>query len=147
MKAQARQKVVYVASAIAVMWAVYDFSNSPDKAQIQSPDVAQSPRQQSIAPGTPEPNEIDSLSSAPWGADPFRANTAERINFEPRSVARLSWIVSGILFNKDDPVAYVNGRMVRVGDIVDQARITAIDRKTVTLDHRGTRVIISVSKG
>jgi hypothetical protein len=44
-------------------------------------------------------------------------------------------------------MAFLNDRTVGVGDTVDEARVVAIDRETVTLEYRGRRIVLTVSKG
>ncbi len=57
------------------------------------------------------------------------------------------WKLSAIVFSHSLPMAIVNGKTVRVGDIVDRAKVVSIDQKKVTLLYNGANIEIKVGKG
>jgi hypothetical protein len=57
------------------------------------------------------------------------------------------WSLTGIIDNGSTPLAFINGKMVKVGDLVDQARVVKIEKHKVTLSHNGTEIFLRVNKG
>jgi hypothetical protein len=53
-------------------------------------------------------------------------------------------VLSGVVNNGREPMAFVNGAMIRVGDVVQDARVAVIDDKKgeVTLDLAGKSQVV-----
>ena len=130
MTEQSRKKIVYVALAAAVVFGVYNFPFG----RRQKPKPAdQPPPQENAALTEPAPGPqipLKEMNERPWGEDPFqrRPVMAAAEPHPPR------WELSGIVFNERSPLAIINDRQVRPGEIVDNARVVEINRRSVTLD-------------
>jgi hypothetical protein len=57
---------------------------------------------------------------------------------------RPSWVLSSILFAPGRQRAIVNGRLLAVGDRVDGARLTAIERDRVRLSIQGRTITLKL---
>jgi hypothetical protein len=148
-----RKKVLYVLLIGAIAFGVYNFSQ-PRKHYV--PGSMPQPEQEAAvtAPvvSAQPPVNIEAIKKASWGRDPFRWSSRP----EPRQVVSQNrsvrpstsgWNLSAILFSTSMPLAVVNGKTVRVGDIVDQAKVVKIERKKVTLQYNGATIEIQVRKG
>jgi hypothetical protein len=100
-----------------------------------------------IAAATPIRLNIPAEKAKTWGKDPFRAPARVRKTGPVAAAPQKEWIVAGILYNPSKPMAYVNGRAVGVGDVVEGAEIVSIERKQVTLIYRGNQFTVAVNKG
>lgn len=147
-----RRKVLYILLIGAIAFGVYNFSQPRKRyapgsaAQTEQETVAAAP----AAPAQP-PVNVDALKKAHWGRDPFRWDSRQPRPTATRArstEATLSgWRLSAILFSTSLPLAVINGKTVRVGDIVDQARVVKIEQKKVTLQYNGANIEIQVRKG
>lgn len=141
-----RKKLVYATLLLAIIWAVYNYPTTPKKASVSEPPV------RSIQP-LPEPTgelvaqliDIEQETSESWGKDPFRSYRSQK-QLE-RTEKEHHWVLRGIVYSDEDPLAFINRKSVRVGDLVDQARVVAIGRRSVTLDHNGQQIKLAVNKG
>ena len=88
----------------------------------------------------------DEMASARWGIDPFRARVTEESTQLPRQEV-VVWVLDGIVYSDHSPMAIINKQMVRSGDTVGDARVIAIDQESATLEHKGKRFTLTVSKG
>ncbi len=149
MSEKKRKLLIYLTLPIALIWAVYNFPSGKKAPNDVPPPVAEATIQPVVATAS-EPDarliNIEDQTAKKWGLDPFRTYLANRRGGNASS-AQKSWNVKGIVFNPANPLAFVNSKSVRVGDTVDDARVVAIDRKTVTLDYRGREFTLSVNKG
>ncbi|MFQ5498369.1 MAG: hypothetical protein ACE5FH_01745 [Candidatus Zixiibacteriota bacterium] len=89
--------------------------------------------------------DIAGKLSEPWGADPFQSPKARRRRTAVEKPVH--WILSGIVYRPENPMAVINRRTVRPGDVIDGATVVDIKRKSVTIEHRGKNVTLSVTKG
>jgi type II secretory pathway component PulC len=155
MNDRTRRIIVFSALPVALIWGYYNLMMKSDGGYIPTandPSLATVP---SIASNLPSTTVSDSatfhkIRSRSWGTDPFRGRTVS--HREPTiassTVAKsgLSWVLNGIIFSETSPLAYVNGRPVKVGEVVNSAKVVSIDRRTVTLEVDGRRLTISLSK-
>lgn len=146
MNSSLRTKLVYASLPIALIWAATNYS--PDKKTAGTSKPAR-PVIQTVPKATGAVDarliDIEKEFSKPWGADPFRT-TAISPQVKP-PVQKIQWFLSGIVYSKDNPLAFINKRSVRIGEVVDQARVVAIQRKSVIIDYKGQRLTLTVKKG
>ena len=147
MNEKTRKMLVYALSAATVIWAVYNYPGFEKQPEIQRPDTTPQIRQTNAILADKKLVDIEALSAEPWGADPFRDYLKHRTGATGKRANSARWSVSGILYSKDNPLAYVNGRSVRIGDMIDKAKVIAIERKAVILEHKGNQITLSVSRG
>ncbi|PWB76452.1 hypothetical protein C3F09_00340 [candidate division GN15 bacterium] len=149
-----RKKILYVVLVAAVIFGIYNFSQ-PRKRYVPG-DMTQAEQSPAptVAPAAPSrpPVNIDGLRKASWGRDPFRRVSHPQpehrntpVVSQPESAP--GWKLSAIVFSSSMPLAIVNGKAVKVGDIVDRAKVVAIDQKKVTLLYNGANIEIRVGKG
>jgi hypothetical protein len=141
-----RKKLVYATLPLAIIWAVYNYPTTPKKAPV-SPPLSQAIQPQPEPAGAPDTRfiDIEQETGKSWGKDPFRSYRSRK---QPeRTVKEHHWVLRGIVYSDEDPLAFINRESVRVGDLVDKARVVAIDRKSVTLDHNGQQIKLDVNKG
>ena len=74
--------------------------------------------------------------TAPIYVEVFDENTKEKI----------SWKLSAIRISKNDRTAIVNGKLVRVGDDIDQAKVLEIKPLSVVIDHDDQKLIVRLFK-
>jgi hypothetical protein len=142
MSESTRKKIIYVALVAAIIYGANHFLGSSAR-KSGSPTVNLTPaaaRLEAKRPG-PATDEID-LASLPWGSDPFH-----RRGGSAPTAAAPDFQVTGIVFSPVNPLAYVNGTAVRVGDDIDGARVLAIEKKAVKLEYRGREMTITISRG
>jgi hypothetical protein len=144
-----RKKVVYGALVLAIIYGAYNFW---PESRTDEPTVSQASVQSGaagvVAAAISTPLiDTTAIESAPWGQDPFRVQKppAGAPKIAPSSAP--GWRLSGILFNQTYPLAIIDGKSVGVGDQIKGATVISIDRKRVTLDHRGKQYTLTVSKG
>ena len=144
-----RKKIIFATLPLAILWAVFNYG---DKKSTGSVDNTPAANLQTIAPITaPQAPDarlisIEDKQAEPWGKDPFRT-TAEGPVTKPKIRSQLAWVLGGIIYSHQAPVAFVNKQMVRVGDRVGEATVVSINKKTVILDFRGRRITLKLNKG
>ena len=146
-----RKKVIAGVLVVAVIWGYQNLapkdSNPPAE---RAPAAAQVQAQTQIKPTVkpavvPKLVNVEDKSKEPWGSDPFRTvKTAVRARQNKQPAG---WLVSGILYNDRTPVAIINKTPVKVGEMIDGAKVVKIRKKTVTLQYNGTNMTITVTKG
>ena len=77
-----------------------------------------------------------------WGGNPFLVDHS--ISSESGSGAPAGYAVSGILWDPQVPSAVVNGRIVVVGDTLDQWKVVGIQRDRVILSDGADTQTITV---
>ena len=151
-----RKRIVYSVLAAAVLFGLYNFTIGKKAASLppgpgQSPSVAVVDTLGSSLPKI----DLEESAAKAWGRDPFvhssnasQRNAALITPTTRQSPARSAvWILTGIVYSSTSPLAYINQKAVRVGDMVDQARVVKIDKNKVVLEHNGDRFDIFVTKG
>jgi len=145
MRARFRKALVYASLPVALLWAVFSFTgDKPKHGEPAAPGPTAASKQPSAA-GVVRPADLDSKIHQPWGGDPFRSTGPS--NGPERTVTGLALALGGIVFHELHPMAFINGRTVQVGDTIGGATVVAIDRRSVTLEHQGRQVKLSVNKG
>lgn len=149
MNEQLRKKIIFGVLALAIVWAWFNIGDQKDSTanEYNVPTIQPlSPAQAGTA--TEPKSDIDTLAlqNADWGADPFRAAT-KRTYSKYRSTRPLSWKLTGIMYSHEQPLAYINNKMVKIGDLVDDARVVKIDRDRVTLEHNNRKITLTVARG
>jgi len=145
-----RKKIVFTTLPLAILWAVFNYSNSKPASPVKAPPAASI---QTVAPITNSPKlpdarliNIEDKQAEPWGEDPFRTFSGRPMATSKAS-SQLAWTLGGIIFSHQAPVAFINKQIVRVGDRVDGATIVSINKKSVVLDFRGRQITLKLSKG
>ncbi len=155
MNERTRKIVIFSTLPIALIWAY--FTLSAKKAVVtQTTDPALTTVAPLSVPAQPKQVAdtalITRIKSQSWGSDPFRGRTvyhAAETKSAPvvaRTDNQLSFVLSGIMFSPQNPVAYLNGRPVTVGQKVNSATVISIERRAVILELGGRRFTISLSK-
>lgn len=155
MNDRTRKIIVLSSLPVALIWGYYnlivksDTTTGPSQDNQAAATVASALPSPLPAPAT-DSAIIQRIRNRSWGTDPFRGRTVSHREptIAPPTVTKsgLSWVLNGIIFSETSPVAYVNGRLVKVGEIVNTAKVVSIDRRTVTLEVDGRRMTISLSK-
>lgn len=144
-----RKTIIFAALPAAVIWAVFNLpsGNSTEPAAIP-PSPQPSAAVPVAAPVTPGAGliDIDEYASKPWGEDPFRTAPAETSSLSEEPLPR-EWILKGIVYTEDDPLAFINRRSVRVGDVINDGEVTAINKKSVTIRYDDNEITLTVNKG
>ena len=148
-----RKMLIFAALPVALVWGYYDLIVKP-KAVATPPSSIDTPSASAPAASVAQSDSLSSriaaIKSESWGSDPFRMGTRRIVPSytapEPKR-NDIVWQLNGIIFNENTPFAYINGRSVKVGDIVNTAKVVAIDRKTVTLEVNGGRLTLTLRKG
>jgi type II secretory pathway component PulC len=148
LNAKTRQKIVIAALPVAVIWGAYNLLWTKEKTPVEQPVVAsqtvvpvESPR---LIPGDPD---LQQIKEADWGTDPFKSEIKREAKPADNSKKELKLILSGILFNERSPMAVINKRTVRSGDVIGDARVVTIDRKSVLMEQNGKQFRLKVTKG
>jgi hypothetical protein len=148
MNEKARKKIIFAILPLAVLWAAFNIPSEKEQPATGQPTAEMAteiPDVTLIPPGAGLINVKD-RASQPWGADPFRSNlyqsTADGLAPLP-----LEWTLKGIVYTEDNPLAFINRKSVRVGDIVNEAEVIAINKKSVILEYDGQEITLAVNKG
>ncbi|NOG60204.1 MAG: hypothetical protein HND53_06855 [Proteobacteria bacterium] len=83
-------------------------------------------------------------------SDPTRPATYFEESIEPIYVEefdsgtkeKISWKLSAIRISDNDRTAIVNGKLVRVGDEVESAKVLEINPLSVLIDHEERKLIV-----
>ena len=151
-----RKKLMYGILVVAVIWGAWNLSRPRPMPPVadtpQSPDMAV----QSETASSQVKIDLTAKRAEAWGRDPFtgRATGSKRVEAtsksevsRPTDTATRGWSLTGIIDNGTMPFAFINGKMVKVGDLVDQARVVKIEKQKVTLSVNGSQFSLQVSKG
>ena len=150
MKRQLGRIAAYGAVAAAAVWAVMQ-SAQPSRPAMSQEEYETAPAWVSAAaiPGQPQTELVlEELRSAPWGPDPFEAAAVEEgSGAAPIRVGGHDWVLSGIVYSDKSPMAIINDKPSREGDTIDDARVVDISPGSVTLNYRGRRLTLTITKG
>ncbi len=154
-----RKKMMYGILVVAVIWGAWNLSQ-PRRASrpVENSAVTQEVAVQEATAEAQPSIDVAAIRSEPWGRDPFTGKLAKASS--PResngSASRTSeagtrsnkgWSLTGIIDNGTMPFAFINGKMVKVGDLIDQARVVSIEKQKVTLSLNGSQFALKVNKG
>lgn len=93
--------------------------------------------------------EYDFLKSFPqlsWGKDPFLRKPG--VSNNSKSDRRLDFNLSGVIFDEESPVAIINGRLVRRGDLLnDGSRVAIIGKNYVVLEKGSSLIELPLISG
>ncbi|MFZ5979768.1 MAG: hypothetical protein ACOYVF_03975 [Candidatus Zixiibacteriota bacterium] len=142
MNEKLRKKIIFACLALAIIWGFNNIDFGREKlpeepTRTSGPEIQNQPQAESVSRQAFEERELQD-----WGQDPFRTKITAR-----RAKPSGQWVVSGILYNKTSPLAYINAQPVKVGDTVDNARVVTIDKDFVTLEYEGNKQKIYVLEG
>jgi hypothetical protein len=152
MNERVRKTLVFLTLPAVVIWGIYNYPSETTT----SPSAIENPTLESDSGAVatvlaPQPDtrfiNIEQQTAADWGLDPFRCGRIRATETAAPAGQQLSWVLKGIVYSAEAPVAYVNNHSVRVGDVVDKARVVEINKKSVTLDYNGRQIQLTVSKG
>lgn len=148
MNTRIRQKIVFAALPLAVIWGAYNmFWGEKEMRPVQPEITAQIDTTATKPLFVPDGPDMERIKTAEWGADPFRSAIKKPAKRTDKQKEELKLILSGIVFNEKSPMAVINKKMVRTGDTIDGARIISIDRKSVTVEQSGKQFQLRVTKG
>ena len=148
MNEKVRKTVVYMTLPAAIIWAVFNLPGH--KTDEPSPSVTTqktSPPVNALAPNKPDTRliNIEHEEHEDWGRDPFRTYLYSRSGTPTQH--DLAWVLRGIVYSPEQPLAFINNQSVRVGDVVDDATVVSISKKEVVVDHKGQEITLTVNKG
>ena len=153
MNEKIRRTALFCALGIAIWWG---YSNYPWRKNKKIPAASQSAQlSPTVSPaavnaasrnttdttkGTPaappvDPAGLEYVESKQWGIDPFyspRQAPPPRVRTNTIRPAQ-SYSLRAIIYNDTEPTAYINGKIVRTGEVVDGARVAKINRRSVLL--------------
>jgi type II secretory pathway component PulC len=149
-----RKKIVFASLPLALLWAAFNYPSEKNHPQPSAPETVVSAESQVTATSiqaqvkAPVAIDVEAKRREPWGSDPFRSSgNTGRTQADQSESHSLSWVLAGIIYNEQNPMAFVNRRMVGVGDQVGSATVTAIDRESVTLEYQGRTITLKLHKG
>lgn len=146
MNERTRKMLIYLLFVVAVIWGIYSFPESKEQPVSEQVPVAVPASTPASAITTTATINVEEKKAETWGKDPFHSPRKVR-NSIRRTASPRQWNLSGILYNQELPLAYINGKAVKAGDTIDNAKVIDIDRKKVTLEYRGDRFTVSMKKG
>jgi hypothetical protein len=76
----------------------------------------------------------------PWGVDPFQKEPG----FAKVDSPREKFVLTGILYSKDEPVAIVNGISLKIGDLVGDRHVTEIGENFVILKKQDSEIELNL---
>lgn len=150
MSEQMRTKIIAGFLFAALIWAGFSYKSESKKtpdAALQTIQALDSGVQTyKIKNNYINIKKYDTLS---WGRSPFYLSSLSSLK-RPQVTGKnetLSWILSGIVFNSKSPTAIINKRPVKIGDTIDKALVTQIDKKKVIIKYNQEIITLTVSKG
>ena len=151
MSEQTRTKLITGFLVIAVIWAGFNLKPNDSKSTEEAPQTIQP-----IEAGLQSNNfrksfiDIETYDLEPWGRSPFylaSLSSIQRTASKSYDTNVLSWILSGIMYSNNSPTAIINKRPVKIGEIVDKAIVTQIDKERVIIKYNHKEITLTVSKG
>jgi len=134
---------------LAILWGYHNLKPGAKPKAESSRPVAAAVQEAAPRPKSAEPPRLINIelkAKEPWGKDPFRVVSGVR-KVGKRPPKKPQWHLSGIIYSEQAPAAVINKQQVRVGDTVDDARVLEIRKKSVTIEHNGEKMTITVTKG
>ncbi|RKX21377.1 MAG: hypothetical protein DRP35_04405 [Candidatus Zixiibacteriota bacterium] len=145
-----RKIIVYIIFVLAIIYGTINlYPNKDNKKQIHNQNnAAQLENSKNIISQYALKNKLDTLSiqNKKWGADPFHALN-KKISKKTFFRNNTQLVLSGIIYNDDNPVAIINKKSLRVGDKIENAKIIQINKKDVILEENGKNVTLIINKG
>ncbi len=144
MRQRTRKMIVCAALAAALLWGAFNYpfqrrNKQTEREPIVSGEVTAAVESVLVTGSIP----VERMTRTAWGSDPFRPISVQAVISENST----GWRLTGILYRSEAPLAIINNKRVRLGDVVDEARVVNITQRTVTLDYQGASVELTVTKG
>ncbi|MCP4684509.1 MAG: hypothetical protein GY867_03575 [bacterium] len=148
MKAKSRQKLIFAALPLTVVWAVFNLPSEEQQPEISQPIARISQETPTLAspPLGAGLINVEDRAMQSWGADPFRTDRYESGAPGTAPLPR-EWTLKGIVYTETNPLAFINRKSVRVGDVVNEAEVMAINKKSVILKFEDQEITLAVKKG
>ncbi|RKX26398.1 MAG: hypothetical protein DRP45_03620 [Candidatus Zixiibacteriota bacterium] len=152
MSDRTRKILIYLTLPAAIIWGVFNLPGNKDQSSVApaqqqlQPQVVAAEKVIPLSPISAHLINIEEKSAQKWGADPFRTHKPKNSRIASSTPNR-NWVLQGIVYKTEQPMAFINSRSVKVGDKIDDATVVAINKKTVTLEYNGRRIDLSVNKG
>jgi len=152
MNAKTRKILIFLTLPVAIIWGVLNLQGKKDQStvtpaqELPQQQVAAIERTKPVGPISAHLINIEEKSTQEWGTDPFRSGKPKNTPIVSTHQSS-NWVLQGIVYKAEQPMAFINSRSVKVGDKVDEATVVAINKKTVILEHNGRRIDLSVNKG
>lgn len=140
MSERLRKGLVYLSLVVAVAWAVYNVESKKAAAPEQPAATARNATASSIPDTIAAAVNWSELETAAWGNNPFSTSPGT-------TAPTVSWHLKGILYSRENPLAYINSRRVGVGDTVENAEVVSIERHRVTLRLNGKVFHLPLDEG
>jgi hypothetical protein len=126
------QKRLLVVLAVVVCYAVYDLAfpgNKPEKEDFQ---ISTRPQMKGTAEAS-DSVQIEKNSYTFWGKDPFQGKKS-KVQIEKTALS-----LSAISYTNENAIAFLNNRIVKIGDKVEGWYISEIKQDRVVLS-RGNKL-------
>lgn len=130
--------------ALTALWGYNNFSNPSTPTEGtpgKSTSAAQAPTID--ASGRLPESVVKTLSSKSWGVDPFYNRATRRRQtatpFKPK--------LQAIFYNDVSSSAYIDGRLVRVGDNIGDSEVSEIGPDSVKLERDGKTITLIIETG
>ncbi len=138
-------------SLVAIAIAIWAFSalQGSDKTVTSSQEPIPA-NQKTVSTQTVAPIDFTFVEDKPWGSDPFYkriSKVSPSMRTQTSQVRANTYKLKAIIYNETSPAAFLNGRMVRVGDTVDGANVIRISKRAVTLKENGREITVTVKRG
>ena len=151
MSEQTRTKLIAGFLVLAVIWAGCNFKSDDSKPTEKVPQTIQ-PINAGLNSSIKSNSfiDIEIYESDSWGRSPFYLASLSSIQStasKSYDTNVLSWILSGIMYSNNSPTAIINKRPVKIGEIVDKAIVTQIDKEKVIIKYNHKEITLTVSKG
>ena len=148
MNEKTRKFIVYMTLPAALIWAAFNYPvRKSTPTSVAANTQENPPAVAALAPARPDTRliNIESETAEDWGHDPFRTYLTSGEKAPQQK--NLAWILKGIVYSPDQPLAFINNQSVRVGDVIDDATVISITRKAVVVSHKGKEITLTVNKG
>ena len=151
MTEKTRKTLVMSTLPLALVWAAFNLDIGGKKTPQDVPQYETIQPIQAVPGATAQAHDprlidVEEMQKADWGQDPFRCYRYGRTTHQQPG-SNLAWVLGGIIYSADYPMAFVNKKSVKVGDSVDGATVVAIDNDSVTLNYKGRTITLKVDKG
>ncbi len=145
MNEKLRKKIVFIALGLAITWGYYNITKKNIGNDIASGDTQEQILTGSSTTTIPEKLiDVEAYQKLDWGSNPFLGS--DKITRKTIS-HQIYWLLSGIVYSENNPMAIINKKSLFVGDNIDDAKVVNISRKDVTIDYKGKKLTLTVSKG
>ncbi|OGX07828.1 MAG: hypothetical protein A2Z88_08675 [Omnitrophica WOR_2 bacterium GWA2_47_8] len=102
---------------------------------VRDPFLPQLPQKPKIVEPPPVPAATN--TPPPPKTPAIMVPTSPLIKPPPAEIKPPPLNITGLIWNSDQPQAIINGKVIRVGDEVDNVRVTDIQKNKITISHGG----------